>query len=126
MKSLRQLKSKSDHSKEPLIINNQQIKTIPSKELQGIQLDGRLNFNNNVNSSFSPATNQFNALIKLERNLNFSSKKVLINSHVVLTLNYCHWYRYFRILSVCTKLKVFIKQRLIFYITIIHFQKFYF
>ena len=126
MKSFRQLKNKSDHSKETLIINNQQIKTIPSKELQGIQLDGRLNFNNNVNSSFSPATNQFNALIKLKRNLNFSSKKVLINSHVVLTLNYCHWYRYFRILSVCTKLKVFIKQRLIFYITIIHFQKFYF
>ena len=126
MKSLRQLKSKSDHSKEPLIINNQQIKTVPSKELQGIQQDGRLNFNNNVNSSFSPATNQFNALIKLKRNLNFSSKKVLINSHVVLTLNYCHWYRYFCILSVCTKLKVFIKQRLIFYITIIHFQKFYF
>ena len=126
MKSLRQLKSKSDHSKEPLIINNQQIKTVPSKELQGIQQDGRLNFNNNVNSSFSPATNQFNALIKLKRNLNFSSMKILINSHVVLTLNYCHWYRYFRILSVCTKLKVFIKQRLIFYITIIHFQKFYF
>ena len=100
MKSLRQLKSKSDHSKEPLIINNQQIKTVPSKELQGIQQDGRLNFDNNVNSSFSPATNQFNALIKLKRNLNFSSKKFLINSHVVLTLSYCHWYRYFRILSV--------------------------
>ena len=37
-------KKKSDQSRKPLSISNQQIKTLSSVELQGIQLDDRLNF----------------------------------------------------------------------------------
>ena len=88
-------KNKSEHSRKPITINNRKIKTVSSEELVGIQLEDRLNFNNNVNSICRPTGNKLNALIRLKRHLNFSSKEVLINSHVVLTFNYCSWVQMF-------------------------------
>ena len=37
-------KKKGDHTNEKVVIDNKQIKTVPSVELLGIQLDDKLNF----------------------------------------------------------------------------------
>ena len=43
-------KKKSDNSRQPLNINNQQTKTVSPVEPLGIQLDDRLNFKNHNNN----------------------------------------------------------------------------
>ena len=72
-------KRKRDHTNENIVIDNKQIKTVPSVELLGIQLDDKLNFSPHLSNICKSAANQLNALIRLQKFLSFEEKEVLIN-----------------------------------------------
>ena len=82
-------KKKGDHTNENIVIDNKQIKIVPSVELLGIQLDDKLNFNQHISNICKSAANQLNALIRLQKFLSFKEKKVLIYSYFLANFNYC-------------------------------------
>ena len=82
-------KKKSNLTNTPLTIDNQTIKSVPSAELLGIHLDGKLNFNLHMSNICRSAANQLNALIRLKSYLSFNVKRVLINSYIISYFNYC-------------------------------------
>ena len=82
-------KKKGDHTNENAVIDNKQIKTVPSVELLGIQLDDKLDFSPDISNICKSAANQLNALIRLQKFLSFKEKKILINSYFMANFNYC-------------------------------------
>ena len=82
-------KKKGDHTNENAVIDNKQIKTVPSVELLGIQLDDKLDFSPGISNICKSAANQLNALIRLQKFLSFKEKKILINSYFMANFNYC-------------------------------------
>ena len=72
-------KKKGDQTNENVVIDNKQIKTAPSVELLGIQLDDKLKFSPHISNICKSAANQSNALIRLQKFLSFEEKDVLIN-----------------------------------------------
>ena len=59
-------KKKGDHANENVVIDNKQIKSVPSVELLGIQLDDKLNFSSHISNICKSAANQLNTLIRLQ------------------------------------------------------------
>ena len=82
-------KKKGDHTNENAVIDNKQIKTVPSVELLEIQLDDKLDFSPGISNICKSAANQLNALIRLQKFLSFKEKKILINSYFMANFNYC-------------------------------------
>ena len=60
-------KKKVDHTNENVVIDNKQIKTVPSVELLRIQLDDKLNFSPHMANICKSVANQLNALIRLQK-----------------------------------------------------------
>ena len=60
-------KSKSTHAKETMNIRNEKTESLSAVKLLGIEIDGKLNFNNHINTICRSAANQLNALIRLRR-----------------------------------------------------------
>ena len=54
-------KKKGDHTNENVVIDNKQIKNVPSVELLGIQLDDKMNFSPHISNICKSAANQLNA-----------------------------------------------------------------
>ena len=82
-------KKKGDHTNENVVIDNKQIKAVPSVELLEIQLDDKLNFSTHFSNLCKSAANQLNALIALQKFLGFTEKKILINCYFMANFNYC-------------------------------------
>ena len=82
-------KKKGDHSNKNVVIDNKQIKTVPSIELLGIQLDDKLNFSPYISNICKSAANQLNAFIRLQKILSFEETKIFINSYFMANFNYC-------------------------------------
>ena len=82
-------KENSDFSNTKISVNNENLETVPSVKLLGIQIDSQLNFNMHINNICKSAANQINALIKLNCFLGIDEKKVLVNSFVLSNFNYC-------------------------------------
>ena len=76
-------KKKSNLTNIPLTIDNQTIKSVPSVELLGVDLDDKLNFNLHISNIFRSAANQ------LKSYLSFNAKSILINSYIISKFNYC-------------------------------------
>ena len=57
-------------------------------ELLGIQLDNKLNLSPHISKICKSASNQLNALIKLQKFVSFKEKTVLINSYFMANFNY--------------------------------------
>ena len=68
-------KKKGDHTNENVVIDNKQIKTVPSVELLGIQLYDQLNFIPHICNICKSAANQLNALIRLHKSFSVSKKR---------------------------------------------------
>ena len=67
-------------------------KTILSKSsvnFLGINIDNELKFDEHVRSLCNKGGRQLNALFRLNRYLNFESKKILVNSFIYSNFNYC-------------------------------------
>ena len=75
-------RKKSKFRNIPLTLDNQAIKSFPSADLLGINLDDNLNFNLHVTNICRSAANQLNALIKLKSYLSFDAKTILISSYI--------------------------------------------
>ena len=67
---------KGDHTNENVVIDNKQIKTVPSVEILGIQLDDKLNFSPHISNICKYAPNQLNAVIRLQKFLSFEEKNI--------------------------------------------------
>ena len=70
---------KGDHTNENIVTHNEQIKSGPSVDLLGIQLDDKLNFSRHISDLCEASSNQLNALIRRQKFLCFKVKKILIN-----------------------------------------------
>ena len=82
-------KRQSDHTKERITADNQQIKTVSSVKILGLQLNDELNFNLHISNICKSTANQLNASIRLKKSINFEEKKILINSYFMANFNYC-------------------------------------
>ena len=82
-------KQKGDNTNESVVIDNKQIKSVPSVELLGIQLDDKLNFSPHISNICKSPANQLNDLIRLQKFLSFEEKKILIISYFMANFNYC-------------------------------------
>ena len=82
-------KKKGYHTNENVVIENKQIKTVPSVELLGIQLDDQLNFSPHISNICKSAAYQLNAFIRLQKFLSFKENKILINTYFMTNFNYC-------------------------------------
>ena len=91
-------KKEGDHTNENVVIDNKQIKTVPSVELLGIQLDDKLSFSPHISNICKSAANELNALIRLQKFLSFEEKKILINCYFTANFNYCPLVWMFRML----------------------------
>ena len=60
-------KKKGDQTNENAVIDNKQIKNLPSVELLGIQLGDKLNFSPHISNTCKSLANQLNALIRLQK-----------------------------------------------------------
>ena len=67
-------KKKGDHTNESIVIDNRQIKSVPSVELLGIHLDDKLNFRPHISNICKSAANQLNAFIRLQKLLSLKEK----------------------------------------------------
>ena len=82
-------KHKGNHTNSTINISQKEIKVAAKVKLQGIEIDGRLNFNHHINHICKSASNQHNALIRLKHLLGFKEIKVLVNTFVISNFNYC-------------------------------------
>ena len=76
-------RKKSNFGNIPLTLDNQAIKSFPSADLLGINLDDNLNFNLHVTNICRSAANQLNVLIKPKSYLSFHAKRILISSYII-------------------------------------------
>ena len=70
-------------------INDVNIKPNDSAKLLGIILDNKLNFEKHISSICKSASCQLNALFRLKNFLEFKERKILIESFVYSSFNYC-------------------------------------
>ena len=82
-------RKKSNFRNIPLTLDNQAIKSFPSADLLGINLDDKLIFNLHVTNICRSAANQLNVLIKLKSYLSFHAKRSLISSYIIANFDQC-------------------------------------
>ena len=107
--------NKSNFRNIPLTLDNQAIKSFPSADLLGINLDDNLNFNLHVTNIFRSAANQLNALIKLKSYLSFDAKTILISSYITANFDQCSLMSIFSTTKSLNKMNVSKRQRFDFY-----------
>ena len=71
----------------PLNINDQIINSASSVKLLGIEIDNRLSFEKHISTLCNKASNQLNAIGKIQKFMGFKEKEVLLNSFVYSNLN---------------------------------------
>ena len=79
-------KKKGDHTDENEVIDNKQIKSVPSVELLAIHFDDKLNFSAHISDICKSTASQLNALIRLQKFLSFEEKAILRNCY--FNINY--------------------------------------
>ena len=73
----------------PLNINDLTINSENSIKLLGIEIDNKLSFEQHVSTLCNKASNQLNAIGRIEKLMGFKEKEVLLNSIVYSKFNYC-------------------------------------
>ena len=73
----------------PLKINDQIINSESSVKLLGIEIDNKLSFDKHISTLCKKASNQLNAIGRIQNYMGFKEKEVLINSFVYSNFNYC-------------------------------------
>ena len=73
----------------PLKINDQIINSENSVKRLGIKIDNKLSFDKHISTLCKKASNQLNAIGRIQKYMGFKEKEVLINSFVYSNFNYC-------------------------------------
>ena len=81
--------SNIDKCNIPLRIDDISLKPEPHVKILGVFLDDKLSFNQHVSISCTKAARQLNALARISRYLNISSRSLLYNRFVRSNFNYC-------------------------------------
>ena len=81
--------SNIDNSNISLCIDDITLKPEPHVKILGVFLDDKLSFSQHVSISCTKAARQLNALARISRYLNISSRSLLYNSFVRSNFNYC-------------------------------------
>ena len=79
----------ANYTNEKKQLSNEDVQLVPSVKLQGITTDDCLTFNEHISNMCKSAANQLNALIRLKTFLSSNERKVLVNSFVLSSFNYC-------------------------------------
>ena len=78
-----------------LNINNQTINSENCIKLLGIEINNTLSFNKLISTLCKKASNQLNAIGRIQKYMSFKEKEVLLNSFVQSNFNYCLLVRHF-------------------------------
>ena len=70
-------KRRSDHTKEKVLLDQQNLEVALSVKLRVVQLDDKGNFNLHLSNICKSFDNQLNTMTKLKPHLNFKAKKTL-------------------------------------------------
>ena len=73
----------------PLNINDLTINSENSVKLLGIEIDNKLSFEQHISTLCNKASNQLNAIGRIQKFVGFKEKEVLLNSFVYSNFNYC-------------------------------------
>ena len=82
-------KNNQNQTNQIISIDQKEIKAVPKVKLLGIEIDCKLNLNQDINNIFQSISNQWNALIILKHLLEFEEKIMLVNTFVMSNFNYC-------------------------------------
>ena len=72
-----------------LNINQEVINSENSVKLLGIEIDNKLSFENHISYLVKKASNQLNAISRIQKFMGFKEKEILLNSFVHSNFNYC-------------------------------------
>ena len=78
----------------PLNINDLKIKYKNSVKRLGVETDNKVSFKQHISTLCNNASNQLNAIGRIQKFVGFKEKEVLLNSFVFSNFNYCPlvWY----------------------------------
>ena len=79
-----------------LNINKQTINSENCIKLLGIEMDNTLSFDKHISNLCKKASNQLNAIGRIQKYMGFKEKEVLLNSFVLSNFNYCPLVWHFR------------------------------
>ena len=69
--------------------NQEVINSENSVRLLGVEIDNKLSFEKHVSTLFKKASNQLNAISRIQNFMGFKEKEVLLNSFIYSNVNYC-------------------------------------
>ena len=72
-----------------LNINKPTINSENSIKLLGTEIDNTLSFDKHVSNLLKKASNQLNAIRRIQKYMGFKEKEVILNSFVLSNFNYC-------------------------------------
>ena len=72
-----------------LNINQEVINSENSVKLLGVEIDNKLSFEKHIFTLVKKASNQLNAIIRIQKFMGFKEKEILLNSFVYSYFNYC-------------------------------------
>ena len=82
------ISSEKDLSKSVLNINGVELTMESSVKLLGIELDNKLNLEKNISNIYKKASNQLNAICRLQKVMGHKEKEAIINTFVHSNFNY--------------------------------------
>ena len=72
-----------------LNINQEVINSENWVKLLGIEIDNKLSFEKHISTLVKKASNQLNAISRIQKFMGFKEKEILLNSFVYSNFNYC-------------------------------------
>ena len=72
-----------------LNINQEVINSANRAKLLGVEIDNKLSFEKHISTLVKKASNQLNAISRIQKFMGFKEKEILLNSFVYSNFNYC-------------------------------------
>ena len=72
-----------------LNINQEVINSENSLNLLGVEIYNKLSFKKHISTLFKKASNQLNAISRIQKFMDFKEKEILLNRFVYSNFNYC-------------------------------------
>ena len=73
-------------------INDAIINSEKNVKLLGINIENKLNFDEQISSLYKKTRNQLNAICRIQRYMGFNEKEIVINNFLYSNFHYCPLY----------------------------------